>query len=464
MRPTVKQLLITACASFMTVTVGCTDLPTEYGKTSGNSAYSSINGYGTFRLALENAGFADREIVRLTDRLKNNTDLVVWAPQNDWALNPPAVTWLDSWLQAGNHTLLYIAPDNGSEVEYWTLATPLAPAEQRLEYRRRTAKSQTERMQLQLNPVLTPSYKWFTLTPLPNPETIKGSKGPWKPGVKGAIDSPLTPLEHAIKTTKKTAKGSVAAQNTLTQYVDRSLLETENGTTYVAEITSPQWNDSRIIVVSAGSLLSNFGLTQRTNQLLADRIIQEVLSAKNSGLRVGFLNSDGSPLIVSTASDGPPIAAGMEFLTVWPISLLTMHGIFLGFVICLMLLPIFGRPKRIVRNEAGNFGDHLDAVAALMKRAGGKKYARAKISDYMKRIRGETAGPWVIKELAPQKSVPMHTLRPSRLSMDTVSPGSGEPIKSTYSKSNATAPSLTQMPSKGMNAAVKSQPDGKNIE
>jgi len=464
MKPIAKQLLTITFASCVAVTVGCTDLSTEYGKTGGNSAYSSINGYGTFRLALENAGFSDREIVRLTDRLKNNTDLVVWAPQNDKPLNTEAVTWLDSWLQAGNHTLLYIAPDNGSEVEYWTSTTPLAPAEKRLEYRRRTAKSQTERMQLQLNPVPTPSYKWFTLTPLPNPERIKGSQGPWKSGLKGVIDSPLTPLEHAIKTTKKPAKVSTAAQNTLTEYEDRSLLETENGTTYVAEITSPRWSNSQIIVVSSGALLSNFGLTQRPNQLLADRIIQEAASVKNSGMRVGFLNNNGSPLVVSTANDATPVALGMEFLTVWPLSLLTMHGIFLGFIICLMLLPIFGRPKRIVRNQTGNFGDHLDAIAALMQRAGGKKYAREKISDYMKRIRGETAGPWIIKELAPEKPVPMQTLRPSRLSQETVSPSSPELIESTKPQSNAPEPTLPQMPTEGTNDAVKSQLDGKNIE
>ncbi len=464
MRPTLKQLLITAFGSCMIMNVGCTDLPTEYGKTSGKSANSSINGYGTFRLALTNSGFSDRQIVRLTDRLKNNTDLVVWAPQNDKPLNPPAVTWLDSWIQAGNHTLVYIAPDTGSEVEYWTSTMPLAPAEKRLEYRRRKAKSQTERIQLQFNPTPTPAYKWFTLTRLPNPETIKGSQGPWKSGGKGVTNSPLTPLEHAIKTTKKTATGSVAAQNTLTPYVNRSLLETENGTTYVAEITSPQWNNSRIIVVSSGSLLSNFGLTQRPNQLLADRIIQEAVSVKNSGLRVGFLNNDGSPLAVSTGNKSPQIAVGMEFLTVWPVSLLTMHGIFLGFVICLMLFPIFGRPKRIVRNQTGNFGDHLDAVATLMERAGGKKYARVKISDYMKRIRGETAGPWILKELAPENSGPRPSLRPSRLSEDAVSPVTTEPVKPTKSQSNATEPSLPQMPSEGTNAAVKPQPDGKNIE
>ena len=117
-----------------------------------------------------------------------------------------------------------------------------------------------------------------------------------------------------------------------------------------------------------------------------------------------------------------------------------------------------------MRNQTGNFGDHLDAVATLMERAGGKKNARVKISDYMKRIRGETAGPWILKELAPENSGPRPSLRPSRLSEDAVSPVTTEPVKPTKSQSNATEPSLPQMPSEGTNAAVKPQPDGKNIE
>ena len=480
MKPAETKLLTTVLIFCMLVGAGCTKLSTEYGRTSGSSAYSSINGYGTFRLALENAGFTDRDIGRLTDRLKKSTDLVVWAPQNGKPLNAEAVAWMDSWLKQANRTLVYINPDSGSETEYWTSTIPLAPAEKRLEYRRLAAKSRNQRMQNRFNTNQAPSYQWFTITRLARPETIRGVKGPWKPKGNTTIQAPLTPLEHGVVTSMNPARvtipatvatpnlksgtGSPAVQTSSIQYTRRPLLETKDGTAYVAEVTSKKWNDSRIIVVSSGSLLSNFGLTQRPNQLLADRIIQEVAAAKNSGLRAGFLNNDGTSLTVSSKDNGVPVASGMEILTVWPISLLTMHGIFLGLVICLMLLPIFGRPKKISHNQSGNFGDHLDAVAALMKRAGGEKYARSKISDYMKRMRGETTGPWIIKEALPTPPKPIHTLQPNRLSKNTASQVPAEATQQTNPQTNATESAGSLTPSEGTNATAESQPDGKKIE
>lgn len=455
------KLLTIFMACLCLLSFGCSKLSTDYGKTSGSSAYSSINGYGTFRQAIKNAGFSDREISRLTDRLKRNTDLVVWAPQNEAPLNPEAVTWLDSLLKQPNRTLIYISPDSGSEVEYWKSTTAMAPAGQRMEYRRRVAKSQTERKRNRFNKTSQPpSYKWFTINELTQPETVTGIKGPWArtdtknpdedSGGTASTALPVKPLEYAIKTT-----GSPEKDNT------RVLLETNRGTAYVAKITSKQWNNSQIFVVASGSLISNFGLTQGSNQLLADKLIQEVKSVKNSGLRAGYLNNDGKALIVSNANQGAPVASGMELMTVWPISLLTMHGIFLGFVICLMLLPIFGRPRKILQVTSGNFGHHLDAVAALMKRVGGEQYARTKISDYMKRVRGETAGPWIINESPSNMAKPIQTLRPSRLAATTGPGVSGEESQQTEAQqtealSNATASSTQPMSEKDNGELEKS--------
>jgi hypothetical protein len=448
MRSSEIKLLTTIMSCSLLLAIGCSELATDYGKTSGNSAHSSINGYGTFRQAIKNAGFTDREMNRLTDRLKKNTDLVVWAPQNEEALNPEAVAWIDSWLKQANRTLVYISPDSGSEVEYWTYTMAMAPAEKRMEYRRRIATSQTQRRQKRFTTPQPPSYKWFTISELAQPENVRGPNGPW--ALEGKIQMPRTPLEYEVST-------ALSPRDETT----RVLLETTKGTACVVEITSKKWNNSRIVVVSSGSLLSNFGLTQNWNQLLANKIIQEAASAKNSGLRAGFLNNNGTKLTVSNANSGAPVASGMELLTVWPISLLTMHGIFLGFVICLMLLPIFGRPRKILSVTSGNFGHHLDAVAALMKRVGGERYARTKISDYMKRIRGETSGPWILNESPTNVAQPVHTLRPSRLSGKTapeVNPGESQQTKS---HSNATESPTAPMSSEDKSGSEKSQPDGK---
>ncbi len=443
--------------------VGCSKFTTDYGKTSGASAYSSINGYGTFRQAIKNAGFTDREMNRLTDRLKRSTDLVVWAPQNKKPLDSEAVAWIGSWLKQANRTLVYISPDSGSEVEYWMKTMAMAPAEKRMEYRRRVATSQTQRRQNRFSPDQPPSYEWFTISELARPETIKGVRGPWAPnGGKmlntntqdnATVELPATPLEYEVSTALSSKDDTTSV-----------LLETNNGTAHVAKVTSNQWNGSQIFVISSGSLLSNFGLTQRSNQLLADKIIQEAAAAKNSGLRAGFLNNNGTPLTVSNANSKAPVTSGMELLTVWPISLVTMHGIFLGFVICLMLWPIFGRPRKILHVTSGNFGHHLDAVAALMKRVGGEQYARSKISDYMKRIHGETAGPWILNEAPTNPAQPLHTLRPGRLSARGEQKVNAGETQTTKSQPNATESPEPPMSSEDKGEPEKSQPDGKELE
>lgn len=458
MRACKTKLLTTIVLVSLIFEVGCSKLTTEYGKTGGSSAYSSINGYGTFRQAIKNAGFNDREMNRLTDRLKRNTDLVVWAPQNEKTLNSEAVAWIDSWLKQGKRTLVYISPDSGSEVEYWKSTRTMAPAEKRMEYRRRAARSQTERKQNRFTVGQPPSYEWFTITELPQPETISGVKGPWAPTdpkIRGSSmsSSPTKPLEYEVST-------ATSPENNTT----RVLLETSNGTAYVVKITSNQWNNSQILVVSAGSLLSNFGLTQKSNQALADKIIREAAAVKNSGLQAGFLNNNGTSLVVSNANSGAPVASGMELLTVWPISLLIMHGIFLGVVICLMLLPIFGRPRKLLHVSSGNFGHHLDAIAALMKRAGGERYARTKISDYMKRIRGETNGPWVLNELPTNLAGPMHTLPPSRLSGEKAPEMNAGESQPPESQPNATESPAPPMSPEDKGEPENSQLDGKKLE
>ncbi len=113
---------------------------------------------------------------------------------------------------------------------------------------------------------------------------------------------------------------------------------------------------------------------------------------------------------VSEREPNAPQATGMEMLTEWPISIVTMHGAVLGMIFCLMLLPIFGRPKKIRRTEDNNFGHHLDAVAALMKRVGGENYARGRISDYMKRMHGETSGPGSFRMLRFQPDRSAHPI------------------------------------------------------
>ncbi len=402
---------------------GCAEISTEYGKTKGMSGRTSLNGFGAFRSAYENAGFRDRDVTRLSDRVMR-TDVIVWTPQILGPIDAPVTRWFDRWLRRGGRTLVYIVPDSGSEADYWIDAAKLAPPAQRLEYRKRAAGAINERMLWRLNRGDVRSNGWFRIETLKHRRKLGTISGPWSEdfgdlskqdhGTESEFvivayekTKNVTPNPNpGFVTTGPTGPGPATfvltsdTTPTSTPTDFRDLVRTHSGDTVIAQIESKNWKDSRIIVVAGGSLLTNYALTRPLNQQLAERIIQESIPAGVDQPSAGFLTSSWSQIPVSERKPGVPKASGMELLTVWPISLVTMHGVMLGLVICLMLLPIFGRPRKIQREKSSDFGHHLDAVAALMNKSGGEPYARARISEYMKRMHGETSGPWILPDVA----------------------------------------------------------------
>ena len=413
-----------ALASFLLS--GCAKISTEYGKTKGSSGRKSLNGFGALRRSYERSGFRSRDVSRLSERVMR-TDVIVWTPQLLGPIDPNVTGWFERWLSRGNHTLVYIVPDSGSEADYWIDTSRLAPPEQRLEYRKRAAKSVNERISWRLNRGRVQSNGWFHVEPLVYRKKLADIRGPWKKGLPEiSPDEPGASAEFLVvafdadkdKAAAKAAAGAGAfsagptgpntpgwsfpsdTKPTKTPVQFSELVRTETGETIVAEIRSKNWKDSTIIVVAGGSLLTNYAFTRTFNRALAAKIIAESKPAGDQDLRAGFLTSDWNQIAVSEKQPEAPVASGMELLTTWPMSLVTMHGVMLGLVICLMLFPIFGRPKRIQHSKRGNFGDHLDAVAALMNKAGGERYARARISEYMKRMHGESVGPWVLPDPA----------------------------------------------------------------
>ncbi|TWU56171.1 hypothetical protein [Rubripirellula reticaptiva] len=446
-----KRNLIRSVAVFVLLMMsGCSELSTDYGKTKGLTGQSSLNGFGALRNSFENAGYRSRDVSRLTNRVRRS-DVIVWTPQTLDVIDDSVTRWFDRWLKSGGKTLVYVVPDSGSEADYWTEAAALAPPDQRIEYRKRSARSINQRMIWRLNRQPSASNGWFQIEPLQHRTTANLITGDWSRELLGDDErEPKFATEFSIKTYDDAATAqtppAVAKNNsgptgpaspgflpandvspTSTQTGFDAVVKDAGGDgdagggTIVAEIRSDDWRTSKIIVVAGGSLLTNFALTHDPNQRLAAKIITESASTVGSAndgvndretLLVGFLTSDWMGVSVSETKPGVPVATGMELLTVWPLSLVTMHGAMLGLVICLMLWPILGRPKRVHLSEHTHFGDHLDAVAGLMNRTGGEEYARDRISEYFKRVRGETTGPWVNiqSETAESKSKPLPPL------------------------------------------------------
>jgi hypothetical protein len=417
---------------FATLLAGCGGgLRTEYGASQGMVAEQSVNGFAALRGAYRTAGLQDRGVMRLTDRVKR-LDVIVWTPAHPAGIDDETTRWLEGWLRQGDRTLLYVLPDSGSEAAYYRDARPLAAAAERLEYRRKYAEALIDEHAWQVARTVLPSNGWFVARPKVQQTSLKPARGvqPVDALVSGRLSHRFEWVLEAYDPNDPSQQGSpiyapagpspvpwpVTPQvvPTGSEVTFESLLESEHGDTLLGRVSSDRWNDSQILVVAGGSLLTNYALTRAPYQQFADGLIdisildRKAVSGGGSAAAagdddwpdVGFSDRVGA-IPVSAGGGEIPRAVGAELLRVFPLSFVTMHAVILGVVVLLMLVPVFGRPRRMRRGTLTHFGDHLDAVATLMRRRSGEAFARRRISDYMKQVREETSGPWILDDPPP---------------------------------------------------------------
>ena len=405
--------------AMLVILAGCDrSLRTDYGSIRGVGGDESINGFGALRRSYESTGWSTQEVSRLNDRLAQ-LDAVLWVPVVRDTIYDDAIDWFEDWLADKPRTLIYVVPDGGCEASYMEVAGKIAPPEQRFEYRRRLARLQTDAMleALRDSPV---ENRWFTLKSVVDDLRVGGSVGEWNGelgelgqanrGESGSRSLPIAyevlppaPLTNVNAGTPapSTSSSSAVTASAVSMAGDvkhEVLLSAIDGSPAIVRLTSEPWGESQVIVVGSGSMVSNFSLTTPLGQQLAAKLIE------HTGKQPGSMG------VLSTAIGGAPVSdqaaeitavTGMELFTVWPLSLIMLHLAVLGIVACMILLPIFGRPRESETASSTDFGDHIDAVAALMSRSGGEDYARRRVSDYMRRVRGETSGPWVMQETKP---------------------------------------------------------------
>jgi hypothetical protein len=385
-------------------------LRTKYGQSRGVDGDESINGFGVLRRAYVNEGWQTRDVNRLNQRLEN-VETLVWLPDTRDSLDQDAIDWLEEWLQAKKRTLIYLVPDNGCEADYLHAARVFAPPEQKLEYRRRLARVETMQSVNRLRETSILANDWFGLEYLPDQRRLTTTSGPWQfvendlstaprtLGPSGFVSMLYRIRDNAptiiVPTASVPSAGTVDTEQALTH---TPLMTLNDGSVIISRLSREDWKESQIIVVSNGSLLSNYSLTTPSGRALASHLINQ---SGDNPATVAFLHTDYRGAQISEVDPEINALTGMELFTVWPLSLIMLHLAVMGLVACMILLPIFGRPREGESKSASDFGDHLDAVAKLMHHSGGEDFARRRVSEYMKRIRGEVTGEWVIPDPKP---------------------------------------------------------------
>jgi len=419
-------------------------LETRYGASTGSAGRDSINGFAGLRQLYEHAGWRTRTLNRFNSRA-GRLEAIVWVPATPTAISPEATEWLEDWLRQGDKTLVFVTYDGVSDAAYWRRAAPAAAPPQRLEYRRRWAAAAFAEFQQELRMPTPASNGWWRWRRLPQTSPVaaeqivagsssgahdKHSRTPTdKVDPRPAASQPSLRLRFGLRPAPdpKSAEaetdgglnggsgpqGSGAAQgnpaggvippwqqaaveaagDSSAEVLFQPQLSVQGGPPLLARVRSPEWGDSRILVVAGGTLIDNFALSTKPGRRIASQLVADSGTAG----QLGFLRTEGG-VFVDNRDEAAGARNGMELLVVWPLSLITMHAALLGLIVLLILMPIFGRPRRLARPSPSDFADHLDAVASWMQRSSDESYARRKISEYMRRVRGETSGPWILPE------------------------------------------------------------------
>jgi hypothetical protein len=179
---------------------------------------------------------------------------------------------------------------------------------------------------------------------------------------------------------------------------------------------------SQLLLVSNGSFLLNATLVNHEHRKLAGKLIdaigpggRDVVFLESGQLKLDQPTSPNpavnpSPVPFIPPSDensvqrpreedadrGPPIRRaepapdapnGLDFLLVWPTNWILLHFAMIGILYCFWKLPIFGLPRAEDAAGLSDFGRHVDAVAALLRRTADRRYALSRVQHYQQIVK-----------------------------------------------------------------------------
>lgn len=426
------------CVTCVSLT-GCDgDIDRTYGKLRGEGAIS-VNGTNVLAGMFEEAGFKVSSWKRLSPRLEQ-AQVIVWAPDS---FSPPQLDerrYLENWLRQGDgRTIVFIGRDYDAAPVYWRKMQPLAPLKQQEEVANRRAKTQADHDTNRSGN--GPQYaRWFKWEPKHRLRTVNQLEGPWAaeidasqveiqlegrfvipteadlpanapppttpattpaPATTPPPAPPATTPKSPAKKTRKRSGGGVS-QNPVTgpvfNWIDEEINEEPNtlpdfetllssgDDIIVSQLTSDDWGDGQIIVVTNGSFLLNLPLVNREHRKLASRLIE----ACGPPSKTVFLESGhgGLPIRNSEPDHQPPTGIGL--FTVPPINVVLLHLVAIGVVYCCCQFPIFGRARRLPPDAVSDFSSHIAAMGELLEQTQDRAYAQERLAYYHAHVKRDS--------------------------------------------------------------------------
>jgi hypothetical protein len=349
-------------------------LPSIYGRRRGGEAGRSVNGTAVLAELFRASGRRVTTLNRFSPKL-DQSDTIVWCPDD---FDPPdheRREYLESWLQNGNgRTVIYVGRDYDASLDYWeriALQIPAALGPEAL-HRQAEARAAWESARSKMP---TDKYaRWFTVRRDRPPAKIDDLTGPWAEG----IDAQQTNIHlEGRLTVPSAAEVDFLNEDTILP-TSETLLASGSDAIAFRLTDNRDFGDGQIIVVANGSFLLNYPLVNHEHRKLAARLINE---CSPQGKVVFIESGPGGPRILEKEPTGG-FPTALELLKVWPLNALLLHLTVLGIVVCLARSPIFGRPRELPADSPTDFGKHVAALGKLLARSRDRNYAQARLAHY----------------------------------------------------------------------------------
>jgi hypothetical protein len=409
---------------------GAGDISVQYGLQSGSQGRTSVNGTAVLASLFRQAGHQVTAVKRVSPRLRQ-FDVIIWFPDDFSPPDPHQRVALETWLaDKPQRTLIYVGRDFDAAPHYWQAIATEVPPEFRAEVFARQAASQAAHDRQRVETLRQEFARWFVLDSTQGPRrltSVSSDQGWADDLVQGKLDLhldtrllPPSPGMRADRTatapfgllpseTSPDVDGPAEEGGSLVvesegariileasdddeadlfdffEFLDLEQAErqrtapdvvepwlTADDEVLVTRLQDSSWGDSQLFVVTNGSFLLNYALLNHEHRKLAGRLIEECGESR----RVAFLETTYWNRVLGDESDVDGARTGLEVFTTWPLGLIVMQAMLVGLVLCFVLFPIFGPPRKQTTEGLSDFGQHVDALGRLLEQTRDTEYAR----------------------------------------------------------------------------------------
>ena len=131
-----------------------------------------------------------------------------------------------------------------------------------------------------------------------------------------------------------------------------------------------------MIVLSNAEFLVNFGMVDPEKRRLTQQLVSELKYSNNALI----LESGPGPIPVS---DSDYVNHNQwAWIAEAPLRYIVPHFLAWGTLVCFVMFPIFGRPRRARRQSSTSFRNHVNAVGKQLSRTGQPGFAQEEIRHF----------------------------------------------------------------------------------